>query len=239
MSDEQLFDEAKNFAERLNHLVAGVLGPDVAGFRAEIGPSPSAHVLVSAAPRHVRRRGDAAPFATLDVHFNCDWSSAKGFLAVRGLTFAMRTPTVKGPPVLTVDYLRDMEAVDVPVAHINVSSQHLGLQKMVDPESVGDSSPHAADKTLKLHLPTGGHRFRPSFEDVLHMLIREFDIDRQDGWRETLELHRSMYREFQTAAAVRDHPQKAAEVLGALGYRVTWEGEGDQPAIREERLQRF
>lgn len=62
---------------------------------------------------------------------------------------------------------------------------------------------------------------RPSLEDVLLLLHREFAIDTVPGWRAVVEEHLKDWRTLQLRAAVRDAPDVAARVLRTLGYSVT------------------
>jgi hypothetical protein len=72
----------------------------------------------------------------------------------------------------------------------------------------------------EMHLPVGGHRMRPSLEDVLLFLEREFAIDVVDGWRNVIDEYLREYRLLQLMSAVRDAPEAAAEVLRDLKYVV-------------------
>lgn len=235
VADEALLKESQAFAARLDELVRGVLpGDGLPRFRSEV--VPDGHVQISTSPLPIRRSSEADAFAVLSVRYNCIWS--RGVLAVRGSAFMLRTPSAGGPPVLQVDYLRD-PGRDMPASHFNVSSQHPGLLHMVDPEDVAQSEHGRNRQTHRLHLPTGGHRFRPALEDVLHMLIREFGIARRDSWRQTILRHRQAYREIQTMAAVRDHPASAVEELTRMGYDIQWAGDGSEPTKRRERLEAF
>lgn len=71
-----------------------------------------------------------------------------------------------------------------------------------------------------LHFPLGGHRFRPAFEDVLEMLVREFGLDTRDGWEDAIRAGRERWRAAQLRAVVRDDPDGAARTLNLLGYQV-------------------
>lgn len=233
-----LWSQSRRFADQLNELMAGVLPGELPQFRAEDQEKRSS-VLVSASPFPLRRRGEPEAFALLGVNFYCGWSSQKSILAVSKSSFRIRVPS-GGPPVLHVDYVRDMKSPDKPVAHYNVASQHDGLLRMVDPEAAGDGSHQEAQQTRKLHLPVGGHRFRPSLEDVLGMLIGEFDIERRAGCEQVLREHRSQFRDTQTAAAVRDNPQTAIRELRRLGYEIGPPGgEGREQPGRREAFHRF
>ncbi|MCK1794985.1 hypothetical protein MTQ01_02895 [Streptomyces sp. XM4193] len=72
----------------------------------------------------------------------------------------------------------------------------------------------------EMHLPVGGHRMRPSLEDVLLFLYREFRVNVEPNWREVVDGHLREYRRVQLRAAVRDAPEEAADVLRGLGYEV-------------------
>jgi len=73
---------------------------------------------------------------------------------------------------------------------------------------------HKAKRLSSFHFPTGGHRFRPSLEDVLEVLRVEFDLDVDNSsWAPHLRNTREKWRRVQTAAAVRDCPEEALKVL--------------------------
>ena len=91
----------------------------------------------------------------------------------------------------------------------------------------------AADDTSALHIPTGGSRFRPTLEDVLEMLIRDFKIDVLQTWKLGLSEGRKEFRNSQLAAAIRDNPDEAVRALEALGYAVTWEQNSPEPEARD------
>ncbi len=93
-------------------------------------------------------------------------------------------------------------------------------------------------RMAELHLPMGGHRFRPGLEDVLQWLEAEFGVVTGGAWPEELIVARSQYRRGQTAAAVRDCPSEAVRALRDLGYVVT-EPVGGPPEDRNARLAAF
>lgn len=237
--DASLWDESHYFAERLNYLMAGVLPGDLPLFRAE--ETKRGLVAISSDPFPLYRLQQPGIFAFLDVSLHCIWSSQKPILAVTKSVFKLRGPD-GGPPVLHVDYRRDMSSPLVPVAHYNVSSQHPILRNLADPEGAAESDHQQADVTRRIHLPVGGHRFRPTLEDMLTMLIGDLYIESKQGWDAHVEEGRGLFREMQTAAAVRDHPGKAVEELSRMGYEITWpEDRGDAPGnhIREDRFYRY
>lgn len=87
-----------------------------------------------------------------------------------------------------------------------------------------------------VHFPMGGHRFRPCLEDVLHMLIEEFGIDRQSETFQALEEGRIAWRRKQARSVVRDDPESAVNALRQLGYDVDWRHESGEPPVRWDRL---
>ena len=90
----------------------------------------------------------------------------------------------------------------------------------------------------RIHFPTGGHRFRPTLEDVLQMIEEEFGAKPGPTWRQVLRTNRVQWRRHQTGAAVRDCPSEAVRVLQELGYGVTPPAEGPVQD-RDERLAAF
>lgn len=235
--EPSLWQESHRFAERLNYLMAGVLPGNLPTFGAE--QTRDELVAVSTGqPFSLYRTGEQNHFAYLDVSLHCVWSSQKPILAVTKSVFKLRGPS-GGVPVLHVDYQRDMRSDSVPVAHYNVSSQHPALRAMADPDGVAEGENQEAEVTRKLHLPTGGHRFRPTLEDLLAMLITDLNVEPKQGWEYFTEEGRGLFREMQTAAAVRDHPDKAVEELRRLGYAVKWLGDPTTAPDRQIRADRF
>jgi hypothetical protein len=83
-----------------------------------------------------------------------------------------------------------------------------------------DSSPQAKDNLRHLHLPAGARRFRPTVEDIIEFIIVERIAEARDGWQRTLNASRDRFHRRQLRAAVRRHPDIAAEQLREQGYRV-------------------
>jgi len=62
---------------------------------------------------------------------------------------------------------------------------------------------------------------RPSLEDLLELLIREFGIDAQAGHQDALENGREAWRRRQIATLVRDAAEEAVRVLQENGCAVS------------------
>ena len=104
-------------------------------------------------------------------------------------------------------------------------------------QAAPDSELEAA-RMSRIHFPTGGHRFRPTIEDILQMIEEEFGAKPDPTWRGVLRTNRVQWRRHQTGAAVRDCPSEAVRVLEELGYVVTAPTEGPAPD-RADRLAAF
>ena len=70
-------------------------------------------------------------------------------------------------------------------------------------------------------LPVGGHRFRPSMEDLLYFTINECGFRAKENWEATLLSTRREWLDTQCRAAVRDSPEVAVDALKQLGYTIT------------------
>lgn len=108
------------------------------------------------------------------------------------------------------------------------SHAHLALEVNYRCELGPDSELEAA-RLSKIHFPMGGARFRPTMEDVLHMIEEEFGAVAGPGWQEILGSNRMEWRRQQTGAAVRDCPSEAVRVLKQLGYGVEDPSDGPVP----------
>src|SRR5690625_4794456 len=85
----------------------------------------------------------------------------------------------------------------------------------------------------KLHLPTGGERFRPALEDFLGFLLRECGVDAVHGWQSAIEDSREEWRRLQFRTAVRELPREAADVLRREGWDISEPPEGPAEAWRK------
>lgn len=238
------FEQQTNrFALELMETLAGVLPRGDLGFDVAISQSHGSLLAVirQSDPDGISLDVEGQPHLRLIVDLKCVWNSTAQYLGVRDSTFELR---LRGTtePLLRYDYLRDA-GVGIPAAHINV---HAHRDEMVmaligsGPRHKGKSRIKALDdkktpKLSKLHLPVGGHRFRPSLEDVLEMVVKEFGIDvRDSSYRTALEAGRARFRRRQLASAIGDDPASAVEALRALGYTVS-----DEPGRSNVRLDRL
>ncbi|MET7458162.1 hypothetical protein ABZT03_41265 [Streptomyces sp. NPDC005574] len=162
------------------------------------------------------------PELTLAISYYCCWDQAGEFLAVDKSTVAMHYGQ-DPEPLLRYEYVRTWTWP--PGAHVHVHAHHnqiSWLQRLSDTGKPGRLMQRKKPPGLaELHFPVGGHRMRASLEDVLMMIVREFDVDAVAGWERVLTDGIRRWRDKQLRTAVRDAPDQAVQVLRTLGYEVT------------------
>ncbi|MGL5829053.1 MAG: hypothetical protein ACRC0L_05725, partial [Angustibacter sp.] len=91
------------------------------------------------------------------------------------------------------EFVRDLKG-ELPSAHLQIHAHRsqvgfaMGMaaqRRAARRGSTGRGMTEEAE-LKRIHFPLGGSRFRPCLEDVLEMLVTEFDIDRTDAWEEAL-----------------------------------------------------
>jgi hypothetical protein len=90
-------------------------------------------------------------------------------------------------------------------------------------------------KLSRLHFPFGGARFRPTIEDVIQMLIEEFEVDCLESAKPILEANRKKFFERQLSAAVVETPQIAIDALSDAGYEVVPKNVTSSPPTTKSR----
>ena len=185
---------------------------------------------------------DGVPIFRLLVSYRCEWSAGQHFFAVESSSFTVRVENVN-EPLIHFDYVRKAGA-SIPVAHINVHAHRdeLVFAMMIAERGRGKSRSKLSargkiPRIATLHIPVGGHRFRPSLEDVLEMMLLEFGVDRGKSAQAALDAGRANFRSIQVSASVSDDAPTAADSLRRLGYVVT--PPSPEPAARRDRLIRF
>ncbi|MFE4213575.1 hypothetical protein [Streptomyces sp. NPDC056844] len=213
---------ATGFADQLTDLTRGVLGEETPRFHAinmgsriRVSPIREDEVL-----QRIPVSIDGEPRLSLMVRFYCCWDGSSTFMATDQADVHVFYAGVSDP-LLRYEYVRSSK--EPPGAHLQVHAHRdemaylLRLAERGRPKQKRNRLPRLSE----MHLPVGGHRMRPSLEDVLLLLHREFAIDTVPGWRAVVEEHLKDWRTLQLRAAVRDAPDVAARVLRSLGYSVT------------------
>lgn len=242
-ADGRLIAEVTTFAEELTALVAGVFPGAPAPFAARVAEGKSTLVIIEQQPASgLVLVAGGQPLLRLVATFRCAWDHMGEFLAVRESVFAVY-PTDKDEPLFRYDYVADCDG-HVPGAHLNV---HGHRDEMVFALTAagrrmrGRSRAATIDKgrvprLATFHFPLGGPRFRPSLEDVVEVVVREFGLDTEPGWESVILAGRRSWRKKQLQSAVRDDAETAADTLRHLGYEVTWPEAKPARGRRDERV---
>lgn len=193
-------------------------------------------VVAPSDPGGLRLRIDGSAVFRLKVTYYCGLSSNGRHLAVDRSSIAV-LHVAHTEPLFHFDYEHDPRSA--PAAHINIHTQSAGFDAAIRdsrrPRGRGGNS----IQPRELHFPVGGHRFRPCLEDVLEMLIVEFGVEHQDGWRVELNEGRAIWRNLQLKTAIADQPEASADALRDLGYEVSWPAERPAPRQRDERFNAY
>lgn len=148
----------------------------------------------------------------LKIEYHIGLDRLNEFPTVHKSSFQVRAAEA---PAIRFEYERDKTSV--PAAHIHVH----GVGGLLSPGLMknGNKGSRKGD-WQKLHLPVGGHRFRPSLEDFLYFVINECGFRGRAQWEEILLDSRKTWLDKQSSAVVRDAPEIAADALRKLGYTV-------------------
>lgn len=245
MIDGRLYEQLLEFAETTNRALSTV-GGEGNHVEVEQGSRSSA---IRTLEQGVLLTASNSPVLRLSARFVGQWSNNGEFMAIEHSSIKVLPVTTEdltahglapenkpsAEPVVRIDYERNPRAV--PASHINIHSHHPWLQWIQTLGHPKSRSVKNAPRTEALHFPTGGHRFRPSLEDVIEALVDDFTLDIAPGGRATLHQQRASFRERQLAAAVGDDPETAARALRRLGYVVTRKPYITPPDRRGDRLE--
>lgn len=238
-SGDPLEEQAQVLAEDVAQSLAAFLGRGV-GFEATRSGS---RVVVANSSGPLTMTVGGRELLSCEVEYLCRFDHAGEFLAIHTSTVKVHgSSRPKGEPLFRYEYVYE-QAPHLPSAHLHVHAHRDQFTHVMTLAAEGGAphrQPSKADslkvaRMSTVHFPLGGHRFRPSLEDVLQMIHTEFGVDVGPGWENRLDAARLAFRRKQTRAAVRDCPSQAAEVLSSLGYRIQEPPSG--PA--EERANRL
>lgn len=238
---EALKRKAAEFADELTSTVESVL-PDVDGRFTVLATSKVGLERVTLK----RERRSGFPLAVggevllrLVVNYRLSWNGSGEYLAVEKSEFKVFAEGSTAP-LLRFDYLRDSPAT-IPSAHVNVHAHRdevvYAMMRAGDDSGSGRARSVAEGRIpsfRELHIPLGGHRFRPCLEDVLQMLLIEFGIERRAGAQAALDEGRRRYRIEQVRAAATDDLDAVVDLLRGRGFIV--HPPVDVPAPRLDRL---
>lgn len=183
---------------------------------------------------------------TLEVNYRCELDGAGLYLKVLSSKVAVYAGSrPKGDPLFRFEYVHN-QANGLPAGHLHVHAHRDQFTRVMTLAAISGAtrrqvtaeSELEAARMSRIHFPTGGHRFRPTLEDVLQLIEEEFGATPGPTWRGVLHSNRVEWRRQQTGAAVRDCPGEAVRVLQELGYSVQDPEDGPAPD-REDRLAAF
>ncbi|WP_295627423.1 hypothetical protein [uncultured Corynebacterium sp.] len=232
MSGNGIEEWAQGFFEQQAQLIADVLPfePSVDAVLNEQTDKITAEIIVdlSYTGQLVTAENEACCTSSnlydVRVEYRTGFDRLERFPTVLYSTFQIRAA---GKPAIRFEYERDKS--NVPAAHIHVH----GVGGLLSPGLMKNGKKGSPNGDWQnLHLPVGGHRFRPSLEDFLYFVIDECGFRGRAGWENTLLESRESWLDKQCSAATRDAPDVAAEALRDLGYEVTPPSPTDPPPGR-------
>lgn len=223
---------AATFADELSGLFSAVFEAPVLFEALESQTSSGARriVIAKAGPGGIPINISGQPVFVLVLSYECSWNSLTEQMTIVESVFSVLLHGVK-EPLWRYDFNRDMKS-KVPVAHLNV---HAHRDEIAWARSLAKRESCEDVKVRKLHFPFGGARFRPTIEDVLQMLIEEFQVDCTGNARVILENSRIQYFERQLTSAVLEAPAIALKALAKLGYETSFSGTNQDTKVRKPR----
>lgn len=217
----ELEQKARELADGLT-AIARTVAPSCAPFTARYVDNRVA--ITQGDPDGITLHASNQPVLALKVSMSCEWDLERKFLAVHSSKIEVLA-SVSREPLFRFEYVRG--ANSVPAAHLQVHAHRDAMTYVMTTVGRTSKRPGRSAKTdglpklQDLHFPLGGHRFRPALEDVVEMLIDEFNLDHELDAREVLAEQRETWRLTQTKAAVRDAPEAAIEALTSMGYSIS------------------
>ncbi|MGJ9532660.1 hypothetical protein [Actinotignum sp. GS-2025b] len=211
MVNEYLNERADEFAAHLQ-LIGELLDP---------GFSVLKQAIIKGDPSTIRLSGSisADRFVTVRFDYKVFLSPDNGFLTVAESMFSVIRGVVGKEPLVRWDYIRSPHS-NIPCAHIQIHSH--GDEWTHALLSSGKHSRRSRRRTKKaartpriadIHLPVGGHRFRPCLEHVLLFVVDEFGVACTPQAREALHQGIREWKDIQLRAALRRNRASAVEAL--------------------------
>lgn len=246
MSHPPLDEQAAGFAHKLTSTVSALV-PTCPPFKARaIAKSDGGEgfTVRQDPPDGISLTVEGEPLLRLLVSFKCSLDREGHYLTVDASAVKVLADGQSSEPLFRYEYDRDA-VEDMPAAHIQVHAHRDAFAHVMNRAGTATARGKRRANLGKmarledLHLPVGGHRFRPCLEDVLGMLVHEFGVDSTANGRRALQNGREEWRRTQIRSAVRDAPQEAVAALRDLGYAVNLEPGRDHPLENTTRLRDF
>jgi hypothetical protein len=168
----------------------------------------------------------------------CTLDGYRRYLTVDESKIGLELPGTRAEPLIRFEYTRSANR-GIPAAHVQVHAHRDEIVHLASLRSRRRAKDRAdrgeVTRLSELHIPLGGHRFRPCVEDVLEFAAEELGIDAVETWRDAVKAGRESWRRKQTATVVRDCPEEAVRTLVDLGYQIEPPAAGAAP-VRVDRL---
>ncbi|WP_219105709.1 hypothetical protein [Austwickia sp. TVS 96-490-7B] len=237
-----LEEESEAFARRISDAVSSFIGHTVP-FKAT---SSGSRFVVSDDTNGITIPVGEEGTLALEVNYRCELDGSGRYLKVLNSKVAVYAGSrPKGDPLFRYEYVHN-RGEGLPAGHLHVHAHRDQFTRVMTLAAISgvsrrQSAPNSeleAARMSRIHFPTGGHRSRPTLEDVIQMIEEESGAKPGPTWPEVLRSNRVQWRRHQTGAAVRDCPSEAVRVLKELGYVVALPAAGPAPD-RVERLAEF
>ena len=153
----------------------------------------------------------------LKIEFRVSLDDESNHLAIQDSTYGLWVrPDMSraSRPVFRIEYNR--HAYNKPAAHVHLHAESMEFGWIYG--TAGLSPP----RLFEIHFPVGGHRFRPTVEELLKFLHREeLFVNWLPGWSELVEKSLEEWEWNQARATVRQHTAAAVRQLRDMGFEVT------------------
>ena len=227
MALPQLGSMSAKFAEEIEVLLNGTIATSAVVSATEL--SPTVHLVAPGPPltdqgvlkttglipASIDRSGlsrEKSPI-WLKILFQVTLDAEGQYLSTESSMFGWCTRPSTAYCPIRVEY--DRSKTSKPMSHVQVDGESGGWAHGLG--LLGRDRP----ELQKIHLPLGGHRFRPSLEDFIEFLIQEKMVSHKHStWKNAIQHGRDRWEDLQTRATVRRHPDTAASQLKQMGYTV-------------------
>ena len=153
------------------------------------------------------------------LHLKCEYrlctNSTGNHLATESSTFKVEFKSSKRfVPVVRFEYERN--ARNKPASHFQFHADSVELGLLLARAGKYKTAAQQQD----VHFPMGGDRYRVCIEDVIELLIREFDAIPKPNWENLVQRGRKKYELQQAETVIRHNFTLAINLLERSGYSV-------------------
>lgn len=173
-SVDELEQAAKGFAGQLEKSLSAFAGEDFELSTTALGNA----FVVTNRDKGMSVKVKRGASLTLTVRYECWWDSKSSYLKVlKSSVSVVAGPSAQADPLFRYEYVHDQQKT-LPASHIHVHAHRDQFTRFMTLASLdkkkrsgdGEQKDMEASRLAKVHFPTGGHRFRPTLEDVLQFL---------------------------------------------------------------------